>query len=72
MTTASPELPAAVAEEMAVAEAAIVAGTLNPFSGPLRGQDGVEKVAAGTTMTENEIKGMTWLVEGVQGTLPTG
>ncbi len=72
MTTASPYLPAEVAAEMAVAEAAIVAGTLNPFTGPLRDQAGVEKVAAGTTMTENEIKGMTWLVEGVQGTLPTG
>ena len=47
-------------------------GTLNPFAGPLKNQAGVEQVAAGTTMTENEIKGMTWLVEGVQGTLPTG
>jgi len=71
MTTSSPDLPAEVAAEMAAAEAAIIAGTLNPFAGPIKDQAGVEKVAAGAVLPDAEIKGMTWLVDGVQGTLPS-
>lgn len=71
MTTASPELPADVAAEMAAAEAAIIAGTLKPFAGPIKDQSGAEVVAAGAEMSDDEIKSMTWLVDGVQGTLPS-
>ncbi len=71
MTSSSPDLPASVAAEMATAEAAIIAGTLNPFAGPIKDQAGVERVAAGAVLPDNDIKGMTWLVEGVQGTLPS-
>lgn len=72
MTTASPELPADVATGMAAAESVIVAGDLNPYAGPLRDQDGTERVAAGAVLPDNEIKSMTWLIEGVQGQLPSG
>ncbi|GGC89380.1 BMP family ABC transporter substrate-binding protein [Chelatococcus reniformis] len=70
MTTSSPDLPASVAAEMKAAEAAIVSGTLKPFAGPLKDQSGAPKVAAGAALPDQEIRTMTWLVEGVQGTLP--
>jgi basic membrane protein A and related proteins len=40
------------------------------FTGPLNDQAGAEKVAASTAMTDQELLGMTWFVEGVNGELP--
>jgi simple sugar transport system substrate-binding protein len=71
MTTYSPELPAEVLAEMETAEAAIVAGSLHPFAGPIKDQAGAVKIADGVVPPEDELKGMSWLVEGVQGTLPS-
>jgi basic membrane protein A and related proteins len=70
MTTNNPDLPASVAAEMKAAEEAIVSGKLKPFSGPLKDQSGAERVAAGAALPDQDIKTMTWLVDGVQGTLP--
>ncbi|MDH6265965.1 basic membrane protein A [Rhizobium sp. SG_E_25_P2] len=70
MTTASPDLPESVAKEMKAAEEAIIAGKLKPFTGEIKDQNGVVKVAKGQEMADADIKGMTWLIEGVQGTLP--
>jgi basic membrane protein A len=41
------------------------------FTGPLKDQNGEEKVAEGTAMTGEEILNMNWFVEGVQGELPS-
>ncbi|MCC6793192.1 MAG: BMP family ABC transporter substrate-binding protein [Thermomicrobiales bacterium] len=41
------------------------------FTGPLNGQDGAEKVAAGTALTDEELLGMNWFVEGVEGEIPS-
>lgn len=71
MTTNSPELPESVLAEMKQAEADIIAGKLHPFAGPITDQSGTVKWAAGTTPSDDELKGMNWLVEGVQGTLPS-
>ncbi len=49
---------------------AIIAGTLHPFSGPLKDQSGKEIVAAGSTLDDGALLGMNWFVEGVQGTIP--
>ena len=51
-------------------EAAIVSGKLKPFAGPLKDQAGTLKVAAGESLPDEQLRGITWLVEGVQGTLP--
>jgi basic membrane protein A len=40
------------------------------FSGPLKDQSGAEKVAAGKSMTDQELLSMDWLVDGVEGTIP--
>ncbi len=39
------------------------------FTGPLNDQTGAEKVPAGTAMTAEELLGMNWFVEGVDGTI---
>lgn len=49
---------------------AISAGELHPFTGPLKDQAGELKVADGVIMTEQELAGMNWFVEGVGATLP--
>jgi len=40
------------------------------FAGPLKDQDGVLKVKKGSALTDEEIWKISWLVEGVVGTLP--
>jgi basic membrane protein A len=42
-------------------------GNATIFSGPLVDQDGAERVAAGVSMTDDEILNMDWFVEGVLG-----
>jgi basic membrane protein A and related proteins len=48
-----------------------VDGSLQIFAGPLKDNTGAEKVAEGAVMSDDEVKGINWLVEGVQGTLPS-
>lgn len=67
VTTQSPELPASVLKEIQDAEAAIIAGKLHPFTGPIKDNKGTEKVAAATVMSDDQLRGIDWLVEGVQG-----
>jgi len=40
------------------------------FTGPLKDQTGAERVPAGTAMTDEELLGMSWFVEGVDGESP--
>jgi basic membrane protein A len=47
----------------------IATGTLKPFTGPIKDQDGKMKVPAGTSLTDKEILEMHWFAEGVQGKL---
>lgn len=51
-------------------EAALISGEAHVFAGPLRDQDGTERVAEGEVLPDPEIFGMNWLVEGLSGSLP--
>ena len=51
-------------------KADIKAGKFAVFAGPIKGQDGSIKVAAGKTLTDKEIDSINWYVEGVEGQLP--
>ena len=57
-------------EKVDAAKAAIIDGSLEPFSGPIKNQNGEVMVADGTKMTDDEIWNMNWFVEGVVGTIP--
>lgn len=64
---AVPEDVKAAAE---VVREGIVSGTLHPFQGPIKNQEGEEIVAEGETLGDDVLLGMNYYVEGVQGSLP--
>lgn len=72
MTTQNPALPEDVRALMAEKEKAIIAKTLHPFTGPIKDKSGHERLATGVAMPDEELRGIDWLVEGVQGQLPSG
>lgn len=63
-------VPADVAARVKDAQAAIIAGELDYWAGPIQSNEGKEVVAAGATLDIGDINGMNWLVEGVSGSLP--
>jgi len=70
LVSVSAMVPDAAKRLVAEKKAAIVAGNFAVFTGPINGQDGKIKVAAGTTLTDKEIDSINWYVEGVEGQLP--
>ena len=63
-------VPQDVVELVGARRAAIVAGTLHPFQGPVKDQSGRARVAAGSVMSDEDLLKMDWYVEGIQGKLP--
>lgn len=57
-------------EKVDEAQASIIDGTFDPFTGPLYDQDGNLKLEDGVRMTDEEIWNMNWFVQGVVGTIP--
>jgi simple sugar transport system substrate-binding protein len=51
--------------------AALASGTFHPFAGPLNRQDGSVWKAEGEIPTDEELYGMDFYVEGIEGSLPT-
>lgn len=69
MVEISPYGPAVPENVKAAAEAVksqIIAGSLHPFTGPIKNQQGEEKVAAGATIPDQDLLKMDWYVQGVQ------
>ncbi len=64
-----PMVPEGVRAQVLAAKEAIVKGENNIFTGPIKDQKGVERVAAGVTMTDAELLAFNWFVQGVVGTL---
>jgi basic membrane protein A len=63
-------IPADVKALVAEKKAAIKAGSFHVFNGPVKDQSGAVKVAEGATMSDGDLQGFNWYVEGVSGTLP--
>jgi len=63
-------VPQDVQDKVNSAKAAISAGSMHPFTGPLKDQSGMLKVAGNVVMSDGEMAGMNWFVEGVQGDIP--
>lgn len=66
----SANVPAEAQAKIAEARKAIEAGTLGPFDGPVKKQDGTEVVPAGQKMTDEQLWAMDFFVEGAIGTMP--
>lgn len=55
-------------QDKVMAKKEAIKGGEKVFVGPLKDQEGAEKVAAGAAMSDEELLGMTWFVQGVIGT----
>jgi simple sugar transport system substrate-binding protein len=66
----NPAIPANVKDEVAKVEGEIRAGKFHPFAGPVKDQDGKERVPAGAVMSDEDLGKMNYFVEGVAGKLP--
>lgn len=66
-----PKLPKKVADEVLARQRDIAAGRLHPFQArsALLDNEGHQVLAAGQTLTDGQIQGMNFLVQGVQGRL---
>jgi len=64
-----PGVSAEAAAAIDAAKAEIINGTFHVFAGPIADQEGNVVVAEGTTMTDEEMLGMMFFVEGVEGSI---
>ncbi len=73
MLNVTPYGPSVSAEAKALADAAkakIASGELHPFTGPLNKQDGSAFLKAGEKISDKDLSGMAFYVQGIDGTLP--
>ena len=66
----SPDLPADVRKLAEERRDGLKAGSLHPFTGPLKDQSGKELLAAGKTYSDGDLLKMNYYVEGVEGSVP--
>jgi basic membrane protein A len=62
-----PMVPKELQDKVNAEKAKIIAGQQKIFVGPIKDQSGAVKVADGVLMTDPELLGFTWFVEGVIG-----
>jgi basic membrane protein A len=70
LTPLNASVPADLAALVGQRKAAIAAGQLHPFSGPLKDNTGKVRTPAGVTLTEQQLMSIDWFVEGVEGAVP--
>ncbi|CCQ74705.1 BMP family ABC transporter substrate-binding protein [Magnetospira sp. QH-2] len=70
LTEYNPAIPADVVALAEKIRMGIEDGSVHPFAGPIKGQDGKIVVKDGETLDDGALAGMKFYVEGVQGKLP--
>lgn len=63
-------VPASAIADVDAARQAMIDGTLDPFEGPLYKQDGSLAVAEGEVVSDEDLWGMTYFIQGSIGTMP--
>jgi basic membrane protein A len=63
-------IPADVVAEAESIKQAIADGSLHPFAGPVVNQQGEQVIPAGQVLDDGALAGMSYYVEGVEGSLP--
>lgn len=66
----NPVVPKDVQDQVAKIEGDIRAGKFHPFTGPVVDQDGKQRLAAGQVMSDADLGGMNYYVQGVTSKLP--
>lgn len=72
LTPFGPSVPADVRQLVEAKKKALIAGTLQPFKGPVRDQKGQVRIPAGDPLPLEKLEAMDYLVEGVVGNIPAG
>ena len=70
LASAAADLPADVKALLAEKITALKEGKLHPFQGPVKDQAGKEVAASGKVIEDKDLKGMTYYVQGVEGSIP--
>ncbi|MBB3182027.1 BMP family ABC transporter substrate-binding protein [Variovorax sp. Sphag1AA] len=70
MVGLSASLPSDVRQLVTHIESDMKSGSFKPFTGPIVDQDGKQRVAAGVSMSDDELRKIDWLVAGIQGRIP--
>ncbi len=66
----NPVVPRDLAALVEEKQDAIRNGSFHPFQGPVKDQQGKVRIAAGSTISDDDLSKMQWYVQGVQGKLP--
>ncbi|MFV0474187.1 MAG: BMP family ABC transporter substrate-binding protein [Pikeienuella sp.] len=66
----NPGLPKEVVALAEYARLGILLGKIHPFTGPINKQDGSPWLEAGQTASDEDLLGMNFFVEGIEGALP--
>lgn len=66
----NPAVPKSVQDQVKKVEAQIKNGSFHPFSGPIKNQAGKTVLAKGKHLSDKELSGMDYYVQGVEGQLP--
>jgi simple sugar transport system substrate-binding protein len=70
MAPLNPDIPPAAVKVFEDTKAKLIAGTLNPFAGPIKDNTGKEMVAAGAAMPDATFSSLNWYVDGIEGSVP--
>jgi simple sugar transport system substrate-binding protein len=70
MAPLNPVIPPEVAKIYEERKKAITEGKFVPFQGPIKDQSGALKVAAGAALPMDQVMGINWYVQGVEGSIP--
>jgi basic membrane protein A len=70
LTPLNPAVPAEVAKLFEEKKQAVASGKLNPFSGPLKDNQGALRLGAGGLLSDQQLMSIDWYVEGVEGSVP--
>lgn len=65
-----PDVPKDIQDRVMKVRGEIIKGTTKVFTGPINDRAGAQKVPAGKSMSDGELLGFNWFVEGVEGTIP--
>jgi simple sugar transport system substrate-binding protein len=63
-------VPADVRQLADEVKQSIIDGTLHPFQGPIKNQNGELVVKAGEVISDKDLLSLNWYVEGVEGSIP--
>lgn len=69
MAPYNPEIPADTMAALKQLETNIASGKVHPYAGELKDQSGAVRVPAGEVLSEQDIRGMNWMVAGMIGNM---